>query len=149
MEIVRSGRWQYGDDVDKPVDIVALTYDFWFELAEADEQLDPGEIPTQLGAEGVLFYVRFRHAGEASTPTWPDSGGLPTLDAAMTAAEERIAPTTIIWDQSRRGSRIVIPACGAERSVGRMAAASDIPTTRVMSDSGRSAPDSISASIRG
>lgn len=97
MEIVRSGRWLYADAVDKPVDVVGLPYDFWFELAKADEQLEPDETPKAPGEDGVLFYVRFRHAGETSTPTWPDSSGHPTIDAAIKAAEE-LAPTTIIWD---------------------------------------------------
>lgn len=97
MKIFRSGRWRYADATDKPVDIVGLPYDFWFELAKADEQLDPDEAPQALGEEGLLFYVRFKQAGEAATPTWPDSMGYLTIDLAMKAAEKR-APTSIIWD---------------------------------------------------
>lgn len=97
MEIVKSGRWIYAEAANRPVDIVGLPYDFWFELAKADDQLDPDETPTKPGQDGPLFYVRFTHAGETSTPTWPDSNGYPTLDAAIVAAEGRV-PTAIIWD---------------------------------------------------
>ncbi|WP_028050290.1 hypothetical protein [Cellulomonas sp. URHD0024] len=97
MVIVRSGRWLYDDTVEKPVDIVGLPYDFWFELGKADEQLEPGETPTTPGECGLLFYVRVRHAGETSTPTWPDSAGYATINEAMHAAEGR-APTAIIWN---------------------------------------------------
>lgn len=96
MVIVRSGRWLYDDTVEMPVDIVGLTYDFWFELGKADDQLEPGETPTGPGESGLLFYVRFRRAGETSTPTWPDSAGYVTIDEAIRAAEER-APTAIVW----------------------------------------------------
>ncbi|MDC7121968.1 hypothetical protein OMK64_10510 [Cellulomonas fimi] len=36
----------------------------------------------------MLFYVRFRRAGETSTSTWPDSAGYVTIDEAIRAAEE-------------------------------------------------------------
>lgn len=96
MVIVRSGRWLYDDNVEMPVDIVGLTYDFWFELGKADDQLESGEAPTRPGESGLLFYVRFRRAGETSTPTWPDSAGYVTIGEAIRAAEER-APTAIVW----------------------------------------------------
>ena len=94
--IARSGRWLYADVVEKPVDIVGLPYDFWYEMAKADEQLERDENPRPLNEDGLLFYVRFRHAGETSTPTWPDSGAYETIDGAMRAAEAT-APTTIRW----------------------------------------------------
>jgi hypothetical protein len=95
--IVRRGRWLYAGSAEQPVDVVGLPYDFWFELAEADEQLEPGETAQELGDDGLLYYARFRLAGETSTPTWPDSGGYPTIDEAMSAAQERV-PTVIRWE---------------------------------------------------
>ena len=59
MVIVRSGRWLYADAVEKPVDIVGLPFDFWYELGKADEQLEPSEMPRPLGEDSLLFYVRF------------------------------------------------------------------------------------------
>ena len=99
MKIVRNGSWCYSGSVDKPVDIVGLAYDFWFELAKADEILELGETPQPLGQDGLLYYVRFKHAGELTTPTWPDSAGYSTIKSAMKAAEER-TPGAITWNPS-------------------------------------------------
>ncbi|WP_045730416.1 hypothetical protein [Pseudarthrobacter chlorophenolicus] len=78
------------------VDIVGLPYDFWFGLAQIDEQLEPGESAQPLGKEGLLYYVRFRHAGETEEPTWPDSEGQTTIEAAVSIAEQR-TPSQITW----------------------------------------------------
>ncbi|RZS43538.1 hypothetical protein EV193_102518 [Herbihabitans rhizosphaerae] len=94
--IVRSGSWVYAEEVARPVDIVGLPYDFWYELARADDQLEPGETAQPLGEDGLLYYVRFRHAGETVPRTWPDSAGYDTIDAAMRSAETR-APSPITW----------------------------------------------------
>ena len=96
MLIVRSGRWLYDDTVEMPVDVVGLTYDFWYEVGKAGEQLEPGETPTAPGESGLLYYVRFRDAGRTSTPIWPDSIGYVTIEEAMRAAEGR-TPTAITW----------------------------------------------------
>lgn len=94
--IVRSGSWIYAGEVAKPVDVVGLPYDFWYELARVDEQLEPGEMPLPLSDEGLLYYVRFRHAGETSEPTWPDSVGYDTITAATHSAETQV-PSRITW----------------------------------------------------
>lgn len=95
--IVRSGRWVYAHRQEMPVDIVGLPYDFWFELARADgEDPETAESPEPLGADGLLYYVRFRHAGATMEPTWPDSSGYRTVDAAMCAAQKRV-PSAIDW----------------------------------------------------
>ncbi|GAB2724617.1 hypothetical protein ACX801_15125 [Arthrobacter bambusae] len=86
----------YAGEVAKPVDVVGLPYDFWYELARVDEQLEPGETALPLSDEGLLFYVRFRHAGESAEPTWPDSAGFETIDAAIRSAEARV-PSPIVW----------------------------------------------------
>ena len=49
--------------------------------------------------DGLLYYVRFKHAGELTTPTWPDSAGYSTIKSAMKAAEER-TPGAITWNPS-------------------------------------------------
>lgn len=96
MVIVRSGSWIYAGEVEKPVDIVGLPYDFWYELARVDEQLELDETPLPLNEEGLLYYVRFRHAGETSEPTWPDSSGYDSINAAIVNAEARV-PSRIVW----------------------------------------------------
>jgi len=96
MQIVRSGTWLYDGAVEKPVDIVALANDWWYEMARAGDELEPGEEPEPLGPEGRLYYVRFVHAGETVSETWVDSFGHPSVDGAMAAADAR-APTPIEW----------------------------------------------------
>ena len=96
MKIVRRGRWLYEDLVYKPVDVVSLNYDFWHELGKADGQLESEVEPRPLNKRGVLYYYRFRRAGETTTPTWPDSSGFKEIEQAMLAAQER-APSAIEW----------------------------------------------------
>jgi hypothetical protein len=96
MKIVKAGRWLYDGTVERPVDIVGLDFDFWFELARADGQLDEGEEPKSPGDAGLLYYVRFRSAGEESIPTWVDSQAFTTIAAAIAEAETK-TPTPVVW----------------------------------------------------
>lgn len=89
MVIVKSGSWTYAGKVEKPVDVVGLSFDFWFEIARLDEQLEPGDKPQPLDDAGLIYYIRFQYAGQTSEPTWPDSIGYGTIDAAMLSAEAR------------------------------------------------------------
>ena len=96
MRIVKSGRWLYDSSVEKPVDIVALDFDYHYEIAHADGTLDAGEQPQPMGEDGVLYYVRFRSAGDKRTPTMVDSRGLAALSEAIAIAEQQ-APSPIRW----------------------------------------------------
>ncbi len=96
MVIVRSGSWVYAGEVAMPVDIVGLPYDFWYELARSDDQLEPDETARPLGDDELLYYFRFRHAGDTVEPTWPDSAAYDTIDVAMREAQA-IAPSHITW----------------------------------------------------
>lgn len=90
LRIVREGVWLYGGSVETPVDIVALDYDWHFNLAKLDGQLEPGEEPTPLGPEGWLYYARIRRALQNNEPTWPDSPGFATVREAMQHAEQKV-----------------------------------------------------------
>ena len=94
--IVASGSWIYAEAVARPVDIIAVDYDFWHELARADGELEPGESAQPPDANGLLYYVRFRNAGEPVERAWPDSAGHDTIDAAKRTAETRV-PGRITW----------------------------------------------------
>jgi len=96
LRIIKAGTWLYNNEVARPVDIIALDYDFWYELGKADEQLETGEEPEPLSPEGFLYYARFQRAGETSEPTWVDSPGRRTIDAAMNDAQEKV-PRPISW----------------------------------------------------
>ena len=90
MKIVRSGTWLYDGTVERNVDVIALSFDWWYELAKADALLDEAEEPLPLGPEGVLYYARFQRAGDRSAATWVDTPGYPTLAAAIQAAEQKV-----------------------------------------------------------
>ena len=79
-----------------PVDIVALDYDWSFELCRADDDDHEHEEPQPLGPDGFLYYVRFQRAGQTTTPTWVDSSGQSTIEAAMKTAHSRV-PSAITW----------------------------------------------------
>lgn len=96
MKIVRHGRWLYDDLIYKPVDVISLNFDFWYEIGAADDQLEPDEVPTPMNSKGVLYYYRYRKAGERTLPTWPDSPGFVELEDAMRAAQESL-PSPIEW----------------------------------------------------
>ena len=89
--IIRSGTWLYDGSVDRPVDVIALEFDWWYELARADGQLEEGEEPASVGPDGCLYYARFQHAGTSVSPTTVDSPGFETLDEAMSAAQAKVA----------------------------------------------------------
>jgi hypothetical protein len=96
LVIMLNGHWLYDEKVEMPVDIVGIDRDWWFELSKADGMLEDGEAPMPLGDNGLLYYARFRHAGEVEEPTWVDTHGCATLAQAMAAAQDKV-PTPITW----------------------------------------------------
>lgn len=100
LKIVRTGRWLYDDGVERTVDIVALDYDWWHELAKADGTLEDGEVAEAPGMDGFLYYARFQRAGDDHEPTWVDSNGHKTCEEAMQSAEKKVVGR-IIWKDDR------------------------------------------------
>jgi len=96
--VVRTGIWLYDGTVEKPVYIVELDHDFWYEIDKADGKLKPGEQP-QLNDSGLAYYIYFREV-PARPPLWPDSGGLPSIDLACEYAQSRV-PSPISWRYAR------------------------------------------------
>jgi hypothetical protein len=92
--IIQRGRWLYDGTVHMPATIVALDYDFWYEIGRADGDLEPGETPA-LNAEGRLYYVCFK-SDPAAHPGWVDSQGFRDVAAARTCAERQV-PSPIEW----------------------------------------------------
>ena len=86
--IIQRGRWLYDGTVFQPAAIVALDYDFWFEIGKADGQLGPGEEP-ELNAEGLLYYVCFA-SDPAGHPGWVDSQGFADVGAAQEWAATKV-----------------------------------------------------------
>ena len=54
MRIAMSGSWLYDGTTQRPVDIVALDYDHWFAIGEADDALAPADTAQPLGPDGCL-----------------------------------------------------------------------------------------------
>lgn len=92
--IVRSGRWLYGGSAYQPVTIVSLDWDFWYAIGEADDRLEPGEVP-HLNQEGVQYYVCFK-GDPKEVPGWVDSPGHDSIEAAATWAQSQVE-TPIEW----------------------------------------------------
>ena len=88
-KVVAEGVWIYGGTAEMPVAVISLEYDFWYEMAKADEQLEPDEEPTPLGPEGVLYYSCF---------TSVNSGGYPTIIQAKGDAQTRVQ-VPIAWGE--------------------------------------------------
>jgi len=95
--VVRTGTWLYDGIVERPVDVIALDFDWWYELSKADDMLESGEEPLPLGPEGVLYYVRFQRAGQPVLPTTVDTPGFASVNCALEAAEGKVRGG-IRWD---------------------------------------------------
>jgi hypothetical protein len=85
LEIVKIGTYRTGLLSRAHVDIISLDYDWWYSLAEADDQLEPGETPMPLSPDGLLYYARIKRALQPDEPTWPDTFGHTTIAEAMEA----------------------------------------------------------------
>jgi hypothetical protein len=94
-KIVASGSWLYADSVPMPVFVVRLTYDYWYEIAAVDGQLEEGEKP-HLDEQGFGYYVSF-HGVRPDGGFWPDSRAHRSIDGAKAEAESRII-SAITWD---------------------------------------------------
>jgi hypothetical protein len=90
LRIVRIGTWLYDGAVPRPVDIVALDYDWWYELGKANGDHSHDEKALEPDAQGWIYYVRFRNALNRSEPTSVDSPGHNTIAQAMAAAEAKV-----------------------------------------------------------
>jgi len=90
LEIVRVGTYRNGFLSRAHADIIALDYDWWHSLAETDDQLEPGEEPMPLNAQGVIYYGRFKQALQEAEPTWPDTFGHASIAEAQHALELKI-----------------------------------------------------------
>ncbi|MFY0641243.1 MAG: hypothetical protein JXR16_09370 [Bermanella sp.] len=96
MNIVKSGVWLYDNTVEKPVDIVSLDYDWWYEMALEEGDLEKGEKPGPFDKNGLIYYVRFQYAGVTKKVGWVDSIGHFDLSAAVREAEIK-SPSGIRW----------------------------------------------------
>jgi hypothetical protein len=92
--VARSGTWLYDGSVPRPVHIVELDYDFWYEIAKADGMVEPGEKP-DLNPQGLRYYVCFREVPRQA-PIWVDSPGHYSIGQACEHAQSKV-PSPISW----------------------------------------------------
>lgn len=95
QKIVCSGKWLYADHVPTGVHIVCQNYDFWYEMAKADNMLEQGEQP-ELNQEGLAFYFLFGQVPE-TRPFWVRSEGFPSIEKAKEQAQAQV-PSVIEWE---------------------------------------------------
>ncbi len=55
-EYVTGGEFLYDGQVPKRIAIIARDYDVWYSMARAEDWLEPGQRPTPLGPDGLLYY---------------------------------------------------------------------------------------------
>jgi hypothetical protein len=94
--VVRSGTWLYDQTVTRPVYIVQLDFDFWYEIAREENSLEANEQPT-LNADGHQYYVSFRGLPREG-PIWVDSIGFDSVELASEHAQSRV-PTPVVWNR--------------------------------------------------
>jgi hypothetical protein len=93
--IVATGSWLYDGTLPKPVYIVRLNWDHWFEIGKIDGTLEPWERP-RVDVDGCAYYVSF-HGIHPDGSFWPDSIGHDSIAGAKANAEER-CPSPIEWE---------------------------------------------------
>ena len=99
LEVVATGSWVYDGIAESPVWIVRADFDFWYELAAADGELEPGETP-QLNDDGVTYYVAFREPGDGRF--WP-------MRVAFRRSMKRSARQLVRCPQPSSGTRADLP----------------------------------------
>lgn len=95
QKIVRTGQWLYDEAVWRPVHVVRMNYDFWYEIAKVHDQLEPGEQP-DLNADGFCYYLLYSNPGPK--PWWPNESGGHSVAEAMRRAEAAL-PSTVVWTE--------------------------------------------------
>jgi hypothetical protein len=98
FRVVATGTWVYGQDVPMTVRLVESDRAFWFDIAEADSNLEDDEQP-RLSEDGLCYYVCFHEGWEPGKPFWPDSVGFLSLDETRAEGEARV-PSAVEWEPS-------------------------------------------------
>jgi hypothetical protein len=76
--LILSGQWLYDNMVPKPVRILALNYDFYFELDEG--YLEEGQEP-ELNKQGEQYVVVWHNEPFFSASDFPSNGFMTVADA--------------------------------------------------------------------
>ena len=82
--VVASGTWLYDGAISKRTFVIARNYDVRWATYQADGLLEEGELPAELGPDGLYYYVS-------------GTGPFPNVDAAKEWTEQAWGP--VVWDQ--------------------------------------------------
>ena len=94
---VKSGKWKYDNCKFMTVKIFELNYDYWYEIAKADDRLEKNECPN-LNSEGVSYMIKWGEGEFADEDlVTKDWGGLDIV-TAMNQAESKVQGG-IIWNE--------------------------------------------------
>lgn len=93
LRLVAIGTWLYDGDVPMPVRVIESDRDFWFDVGQADGELEEDESP-HLNEKGRCYYVLYRDLD--LDRFWPDSIGFLSLEEALAEAEAKV-PTEVEW----------------------------------------------------
>jgi hypothetical protein len=94
QEVVLQGKWLYDNSVYMPVQIFVIDYDYYYELAKADEQLEPGEEPF-LNERGEMYMIKWNGNPDFLSFGTTEGGGL-SLEEAKEAVERKV--NGVVWE---------------------------------------------------
>ena len=94
-KLTRKGTWFYDCTTEKPVYLVKVDFDYWYEIGKAGGQLEEDE-KEELNEEGFLYHACFR-CNPIKEPVWIDSPGYKTEKEAMDWAQSK-SPSPINWN---------------------------------------------------
>jgi hypothetical protein len=93
-EYVTAGTFLYDGTVPTRIAIIAKDHDANYVLAEAESWLEPGEKPTPVGPDGVLYYQQGEitpHQTLAEAKAWIEAKGYGRIEW------DRAAPNAFAW----------------------------------------------------
>lgn len=96
QELVLRGKWLYDNSVYQPVQIFVIDYDYYYEIAKADEQLEPGEEP-ELNEKGEMYMIKWNDKPDFNSYGTTEYGGF-TLEEAKKKVEAKVSG--VEWDSS-------------------------------------------------
>lgn len=96
QQLVLRGKWLYDNSVYQPVQIFVIDYDYYYELAKADGQLESGEEP-ELNEKGEMYLIKWGGSSDFHSYGTVEYGGF-TLEEAKSKVDEKVSG--VLWESS-------------------------------------------------
>ena len=94
QEQVLRGKWLYDNSVYKPVQVFVIDYDYYYEIAKADGQLETGEEPV-LNEAGEMYMIKWNDDPDFLSFGPIENGGL-SLEEAKEKVESKVFG--VVWE---------------------------------------------------